>query len=103
MKNEKAKIAKLITRAGALQQGEKSVVTYANELSDIFSELDHYRPPDLDSQTGNISSWIKYTSYFKDSGQNSKGFAVNYATENTSSHLTMLFLNYYLKRADYKI
>ena len=42
------KISQLATRAVTLQQGEKSVLTYANELSDINSELDHYRPPDLE-------------------------------------------------------
>ena len=27
-----------------LQQGEQSIITYANELSSIFGELDHYMP-----------------------------------------------------------
>ena len=44
-----SKVAQLVTQAGTLQQGKKSVLTYANELSDIFNELDHYRPPDHDS------------------------------------------------------
>ena len=45
-KNDRAKIAQLVTQASSLQQGEKLVLTYANELSDIFSELDHYHPLD---------------------------------------------------------
>ena len=28
-----------------LQQGERSIITYANELSSIVGELDHYRLP----------------------------------------------------------
>ena len=39
----------LVTRVVTLRQGEKSILAYANELSDIYCELDHYRPPDLDS------------------------------------------------------
>ena len=48
-KNDQAKIAELVIRAGSLQQGDKSVLAYANELSAIYSELDHYRPPAHDS------------------------------------------------------
>ena len=44
-KNDKAKIAQLVIRAGALQQGEKTVLVYANELIVIYSELDNYQPP----------------------------------------------------------
>ena len=43
-KNDRSKIAQLVSRSCALQQGEKSVLTYANELSDIYRELDYYRP-----------------------------------------------------------
>ena len=32
-----------------MQQGDKSLLVYAKELSAIFSELDHYRPPAHDS------------------------------------------------------
>ena len=34
-----------MNKACMLQQGEKSIIAYANELSSIFGELDHYRPP----------------------------------------------------------
>ena len=44
-KNDKSKITQLVTKACTLQQGDKSVLAYANELSSIFSELDHYWPP----------------------------------------------------------
>ena len=44
-KNDKAKIAELVIKARALQQGEKTVLAYANELRMICSELHHYRPP----------------------------------------------------------
>ena len=43
-KNDKAKIGLLVIRAGALQQGEKTILAYANELRIIYSELHHYRP-----------------------------------------------------------
>ena len=36
-------------RVGSLQQCDKSLLAYAKELSAIFSELDHYRPPAHDS------------------------------------------------------
>ena len=36
-KNDRSKIAQLVAQAGALQQGEKFVLKYANDL-------DHYRP-----------------------------------------------------------
>ena len=43
-KNDQSKIAQLVSRSCALQHGERSVLTYTNELSDIYRELDHYRP-----------------------------------------------------------
>ena len=48
-KNDRAKIAQLVTQAASLLQGEKSVLTYANLLSDIFNELGHYHPLDYES------------------------------------------------------
>ena len=39
-KNDRLKIAQLVNRAGTLQQGDRSVLAYANELRAIFSELD---------------------------------------------------------------
>ena len=36
-KNDKVKIAQLVIRAGGLQQGEKTVLTCANELRMIYS------------------------------------------------------------------
>ena len=44
-KNDASKISSLVNRANALQQGDKSVMAYANELSSIYNELDFYRPP----------------------------------------------------------
>ena len=44
-KNDRSKIAQLVNKACVLQHGERSILGYANELSTIFSELDHYRPP----------------------------------------------------------
>ena len=44
-KSDESKIAQLVTLAVTLQQADKSILTYANELSSIYSELDHYRPP----------------------------------------------------------
>ena len=48
-KNDQAKIAQLVIQEGSLQQGDESVLAYANELSTIYSELDHYIPPAHDS------------------------------------------------------
>ena len=48
-KNDRAKITQSAIRVGSLQQGDKSLLAYANELSAIYSELDHYRPPAHDS------------------------------------------------------
>ena len=36
------RLLRLVSRSCALQQGEKSVLTYANELCDIYRELGHY-------------------------------------------------------------
>ena len=44
-KNDQSKIAQLVNRACVLQQGNQSLLSYANELSSIFSELEHYRHP----------------------------------------------------------
>ena len=44
-KNDCSKIAQLVTKAWTLQQGDLPLIISANELSSIFSELDHYRPP----------------------------------------------------------
>ena len=41
-KNDKTKIGQLVIKAGALQQGEKAILAYANELRMIYSELDYY-------------------------------------------------------------
>ena len=43
-KNDRSKIAQLVNKASILQQGEQSILRYANELITIFSEIDHYRP-----------------------------------------------------------
>ena len=43
-KNDKFKIAQLVNKASVPQQGEWSILGYANELITIFSEIDHYRP-----------------------------------------------------------
>ena len=34
-----------MTKAWTLQQGDRSLINYANELSVIFRKLDHFRPP----------------------------------------------------------
>ena len=39
-----SKIAQLVNKASVLQQGEPSILGYANELITIFSEIDCYRP-----------------------------------------------------------
>ena len=44
-KNDASKISSLANRENALQQGDKSVMAYANQLSSIYTELDFYRPP----------------------------------------------------------
>ena len=44
-KNDSSKISALVSRANSLQQGDKSVMEYANELSSIYNELNFYRPP----------------------------------------------------------
>ena len=41
-KNDRSKIAQLVTKAWMLQQGDWSLISYANELNSIFGELDHY-------------------------------------------------------------
>ena len=51
-KNNRSKIAQLVTKAWTLQQGDRSLINYANELSAIFSELDQYRPPISSSGDG---------------------------------------------------
>ena len=43
-KNDRSKIAQLVNKTSVLQQGEQSILRYANELITIFSEIDHYRP-----------------------------------------------------------
>ena len=43
-KNNRSKITQLVNKANLLQQGERSILEYANDLSTIFSEIDHYRP-----------------------------------------------------------
>ena len=43
-KNDRAKIAQLVNREAAPQQGDSSVLTYSDKLRGIYSELDHYRP-----------------------------------------------------------
>ena len=44
-KNDRSKIAQLVTKAWTLQQGDRFLISYANESSAIFNELDHYSPP----------------------------------------------------------
>ena len=44
-KNDASKISSLVNRANALQQGDKYVMAYANELSSIYNDLDFYRSP----------------------------------------------------------
>ena len=48
-KNDSSKISSLVNRANSLQQGDKTVMAYANELSSIYNELDFYRPPQYNS------------------------------------------------------
>ena len=53
-------ISLLVNQVGVLQQGDRSVLTYANELSSIFSGLDHYRPPVYTTKwTESTFSWIR--------------------------------------------
>ena len=42
-KNDLFKIAQLVAKAWILQQGDRSLTSFANELSAIFNELDNYR------------------------------------------------------------
>ena len=44
-KNDRSKRAQLVIKTWTLQRGDQSLISYANELSSIFGELDHYRPP----------------------------------------------------------
>ena len=48
-KNDSSKISSLVNRENSLQQGDKTVMPYANELSSIYNELDFYRPPQYNS------------------------------------------------------
>ena len=48
-KNDSSEISSLVNRANSLQQGDKTVMAYANELSSIYNELDFYRPPQYNS------------------------------------------------------
>ena len=45
---DRMKIINLYIKSFSLQQGEKDVLTYSNELRDIFNDLDHCRPPSTD-------------------------------------------------------
>ena len=44
-KNDRSKIAQLVNEASVLQQGERSILGYVHELTTIFSEIHHNRPP----------------------------------------------------------
>ena len=41
-KNDQSTIVQLVNRSCALQQGEKSILAYANKLNAICRELDHF-------------------------------------------------------------
>ena len=43
-KNDRFKISQLVSQSCALQQGDKSILTCENELSDSYRELDHFCP-----------------------------------------------------------
>ena len=47
-KDDRTKIINLYTRSFTLRQGDRDVLTYSNELWDIFNDLDHCRPPSTD-------------------------------------------------------
>ena len=43
-KNDGSKVVQILSIVVSLQKGDQSVISYAIELSTIFSELDHYQP-----------------------------------------------------------
>ena len=47
-KGDKSKIIDLITRSFTLKQDDKDVLSYANELRDIYTKLDYCYPPSID-------------------------------------------------------
>ena len=57
--NDRLKNAQLVNCARVLWQGDKSVLIYATELSSIYSELDHCRPPVHYSLDRDIYSWME--------------------------------------------
>ena len=53
-KNDASKISSLVNCANALQEGDKSVMAYANDLSSIYNELDFYRSPQYNTLNGSM-------------------------------------------------
>ena len=53
-KNDQDKIAQQINIEIAQYQGDQSFLSYTNELSEIYSELDHNRPPSMTLQIENL-------------------------------------------------
>ena len=76
-KNDSSKISSLVSRANSLQQGDKSVMAYANELSSICTSIG---PRNTALSSGSILSKTESTTFLKASDQNLKAFGVNSTT-----------------------
>ena len=48
-RDDRQKIIDLYIKSFTLQQGDRDVLTYSNELEAVFNDLDHCRPPSTDS------------------------------------------------------
>ena len=48
-RDDRQKIIDLYIKSFTLQQGDRDVLTYSNELRAVFNDLDHCRPPSTDS------------------------------------------------------
>ena len=48
-RDDRHKIIDLYIKSFTLQQGDRDVLTYSNELRAVFNDLDHCRPPSTDS------------------------------------------------------
>ena len=48
-RDDRQKIIDLYIKSFTLQQGDRDVLTYSNELKAVFNDLDHFRPPSIDS------------------------------------------------------